>query len=625
VFKATWVRAAAVAALAVSAAACDGGGATPAAARDLVIVTMATSDVQVGVGETAQLVASAKNGSGSAPVDSWSSSDPNVASVNASGAVTGLREGDVTVTASYRGATGVATVKVRRKQIAKIVVSPRSVSLGALGDTARLSGAAYDASGAVLPAVIGFATPDTQVVAVTGDGKVTARGTGLARVIAQSSGKADTCMVSVVQVVAAVALSPTAQTLQTGQSTVLQAAARDSGGAAISGASFAWASSNAAAVTVDPDGTVHGVGSGSATVTATGSNGVAGTASVSVQAVPIASLSVSPASMSLTAGGTQQLIAVAKDANGNVLTGRVVTWSTSNANVASVSPLGVVFALATGSATVTATSEGKTATAAVTVNAPATSTGSFAAPDLANITFDNGSASPATIWFPNDVTVVQDPTGSGRGGVLRIHYVGANQDSNRSIEYGHKVGFGQTMYLRGQFYLPANAVGMDDGFYQRKLTYWHAHADYNTYGCQGGPSFFNLITMYGNGMHLYAGYVDHAGVAQITQIFLASIAAGRWYSLEQQVTMNSSPSANDGVVRIWLDGVLLLEKTNMRWTDPAWDGQFFGCNGQGSVLSWNDVYFDRFEVGQQVNFMNGSFDEYRYWDNVAFSTRRIGP
>jgi len=30
------------------------------------------------------------------------------------------------------------------------------------------------------------------------------------------------------------------------------------------------------------------------------------------------------------------------------------------------------------------------------------------------------------------------------------------------------------------------------------------------------------------------------------------------------------------------------------------------------------------EVGEQVNYMIGSFDEYRYWDNVAFSTKRIG-
>src|SRR5689334_9697124 len=138
-FRAGWVRAAAVAALAVAAAACDGGGSTASSARELVVVMVSTPDVDLGIGEQAQIVATARDGSSTASVGTWSTSNPGVAVVDANGKVTGLSEGDVTVTATYRGATGSAKVKVHRAKVAQVVVSPRSLSLGALGDTARLA------------------------------------------------------------------------------------------------------------------------------------------------------------------------------------------------------------------------------------------------------------------------------------------------------------------------------------------------------------------------------------------------------------------------------------------------------------------------------------------------------
>jgi hypothetical protein len=49
-----------------------------------------------------------------------------------------------------------------------------------------------------------------------------------------------------------------------------------------------------------------------------------------------ASVTVSPSSASLTVGGTEQLTATARDADGGVLTGRTVSWSSSSPAVASV-------------------------------------------------------------------------------------------------------------------------------------------------------------------------------------------------------------------------------------------------------------------------------------------------
>ena len=83
--------------------------------------------------------------------------------------------------------------------------------------------------------------------------------------------------------------------------------------------------------------------------------------------VAVASVSVLPAQASLSVGQTVQATATEKDASGNVLTGRLVTWTSSAPSVASVSAAGLVTALAAGAANIVATSEGKTGSAAITV------------------------------------------------------------------------------------------------------------------------------------------------------------------------------------------------------------------------------------------------------------------
>src|SRR6266542_3024841 len=86
---------------------------------------------------------------------------------------------------------------------------------------------------------------------------------------------------------------------------------------------------------------------------------------------PVASVTVTPAAAAV--GATVQLTATTKDAAGNVLTGRTVTWTSSNTTVATVNAAGLVTGAAAGTATITATSEGKTGTAAITVTTPVAS------------------------------------------------------------------------------------------------------------------------------------------------------------------------------------------------------------------------------------------------------------
>ncbi len=98
------------------------------------------------------------------------------------------------------------------------------------------------------------------------------------------------------------------------------------------------------------------------------SNNVAGyRVTLAAPPVSVASVTVMPESAALPVGGTVQLTATARDAEGNVLVGRTATWTTSDPLLAVVSETGLVTGVATGNATITATIEGKSDGAAITV------------------------------------------------------------------------------------------------------------------------------------------------------------------------------------------------------------------------------------------------------------------
>ena len=80
----------------------------------------------------------------------------------------------------------------------------------------------------------------------------------------------------------------------------------------------------------------------------------------------VASLAVNPGTHTLTIGATRQLVATATTSSGSILS-TPVTFVSSAPLVASVSPNGLVTALAGGTTTITATGGGKSADAIITV------------------------------------------------------------------------------------------------------------------------------------------------------------------------------------------------------------------------------------------------------------------
>ncbi len=108
-----------------------------------------------------------------------------------------------------------------------------------------------------------------------------------------------------------------------------------------------------------------------AIVLACGGGGDGGTAP---PPVTVASVSVSLASSTLTPGQTTTASAVARDAQGGTIAGKVATWSSSSSAVATVDGSGTVTAVAAGSAEIVATIDGRTGQATVTVTPPPVAT-----------------------------------------------------------------------------------------------------------------------------------------------------------------------------------------------------------------------------------------------------------
>jgi uncharacterized protein YjdB len=162
-----------------------------------------------------------------------------------------------------------------------------------------------------------------------------------------------------------VSVAAPADSVGEGYTLALSATARASG-TVVTGRAVAWSSSSPDVAAVAPDGTVTGVAAGSATITAK-SEGVSGTFALRVVKLPVASASFGRDTAVVPAGESRTFAVQLKDANGRTLSGRTVSWATTNGGVALVNGSGAVTGVAPGSADVTATSEGRTATLHVSV------------------------------------------------------------------------------------------------------------------------------------------------------------------------------------------------------------------------------------------------------------------
>ena len=169
--------------------------------------------------------------------------------------------------------------------------------------------------------------------------------------------------------VADVSMMPDTLTIATGDSAAIQAQAVNAAGAPVPNVSLFWSTSDPTIATVDQNGMVKATGIGAVNIDAS-TAGVSPKhpARVVVTAQPVASIVIAPTAVALFVGGAFQFTDTTKDATGKVLVGRVVSWASSDSNVASVDQAGLVLGKRLGSATITVSSGSVRAAATVTVS-----------------------------------------------------------------------------------------------------------------------------------------------------------------------------------------------------------------------------------------------------------------
>ena len=254
--------------------------------------------------------------------------------------------------------------------VASVEVAPQTATV-VLGNTVTLTASALDEAGNVLGGrKVAWASADSNFATVSATGVVTGRYIGAVPIVASVEGKSAIAQVQVTPIpVVAVRVSPASRDLIVGESAQLTAEPLDARGAVLPNRAATWSSNRPNVASVSSSGLVTALAAGSAVITAT-VEGKSAVAAISVSAPPIASVSVSPSSATLVVGQTVELEAQPRGASGQPLNGRVVTWSSNHPEVATVSSAGVVVALSSGTATITASSEGRSGAATITVDAP---------------------------------------------------------------------------------------------------------------------------------------------------------------------------------------------------------------------------------------------------------------
>ncbi len=347
-------------------------GTTQLTVEQSVATVAVTPDVieLTALDDTVPLTAEARDQNDNAMAEAvlvWSSSDASVAAVDSSGLVTAAGNGEATITASSGEANATATLTVEQTA-ASVSVTPDATKLTALADTVLLAAEVLDRNGNVMTeAALGWSSSDTSVASADASGLVTAMGFGATTITAISGEVSVTVTLAVEQVEAIVSVIPdTVRLTALGDTASLEAEVRDGNGNVMAGADLAWSSTDTSVVSVDSSGLVTAIGNGAAMITAT-SGEAGGTVMVTVEQ-SVATVTVTPDTMNLTAlGESVTLTAEARDRNGSVVADAVLVWSSSDDSVASVDASGLVTAKGNGEATITASSSESSATATLTV------------------------------------------------------------------------------------------------------------------------------------------------------------------------------------------------------------------------------------------------------------------
>jgi uncharacterized protein YjdB len=617
----------AVTGLAIGVAACSSYGTSVVEVEEpssVASVSITLPSPSLIAGQTQQASVSVKDANGvslpNRPVV-WFTSAASVASVTDAGVILGVAPGAATLSAVSEGVAGQAALTVVPRPpipVARVLVAINPAAV-VVGQTAHATVALQDSSGNPLTdRPVTWASSNTSVATVAGNGDVSAVAPGTASITASSEGKTASASLSVSAPapipVATVSVSPATSSLQVGATVQLSATTRDANNNVLTGRVVTWSSANAGVASVNSTGRVTAVAAGTVQVTAS-SEGKTASSTITVTAppppAPVATVSVSPATASVQIGTTVQLSATVRDANNNVLTGRVVTWSSANGGIASVNTSGFVSAVAVGTIQVTATSEGQSGSSTITVTAiaPPPPGGSVEPPGMAPIA-DRAFNSTTSSYGPGEngwwdsgngaLSIIQDATApKSASNVARMTFNGGMGGGYAPSTLERQVS-GTTIYAAAWVKFSPNWQSHLSGV-NKMFHFWIGGGNKLVITAAGyvptGP-LTARISLQG----IASGGNNNDGGVSGTYESTVQFVRGQWHKVEVIAVANASGA--NGSVKLYVDGVLAAQCSGIQfasgspsWSLVSWSPTWGGTGG--TVLATMYEYVDHFYLSSK--------------------------
>ena len=295
-------------------------------------------------GESQTLIATVTPADATDGTVSWTSSDPNVASVDSKGKVTATGNGSATITAKAgdQEATCAVTVTV---PVESISLNKTKLTLNK-GDRETL--VATVKPNDATEQTVNWSSSDLSVATITTNGMVIAMGGGKATITARIGYESASCEITVKVPVKYVMLSQNSLTLNEGESVTLKATVIPDDA---DNKDVTWSTSDGSIVSVDQDGTIHALKQGSADILAKAGD-IQATCTVTV-IKKVTSITLDKDNLTLLVGNTATLTATVLPDDA---TDKTIMWVSCNPDVATVEN-GVVKGIGVGETTIIATSD----------------------------------------------------------------------------------------------------------------------------------------------------------------------------------------------------------------------------------------------------------------------------
>jgi len=337
----------------------------------LLSITVTPATVSMAAGTQQQFTATGIFSDGSTQVltsATWSSSSASV-TVDANGLGQAVAAGSSTITVTSGTVSGTASVTVTGATLVSLTIAPLNSSMPE-GATKQFTatGTFSDTSTQDMTATALWSSTDASVATIDNTGLASSVVDGTTTITASVGpiSASTNLTVSVVDLVS-ITILPANPTVETHTSVKFTAIGNYSDGSTAPLTNVSWRSSkNNLANMHGGSGILRAKKAGKLTVTASAS-GITGTTSVTISSGTLVSIAITPAGASVTAGSTQQFVAMGTFSDGSTQDVTINShWSSSTPSVATIAnasaSAGLAMTYSRGTSTIGVNSSGITAT-----------------------------------------------------------------------------------------------------------------------------------------------------------------------------------------------------------------------------------------------------------------------